>query len=57
MNCDNSCCIYCEKVGCIREEITPDVTGSCRECIYAPVEEAVLSEARQRLLTAYKERG
>ena len=53
MKCENCFCVYWKQNTCILAEISLDIKGCCRECVYINVEEKALLEARARLLAAW----
>lgn len=55
MQCDNYFCIYWSKQGCILSNISLDIQGNCRECIYIDINEELLNSERQKSLRRYNE--
>lgn len=50
MQCENYFRIYWSKQGCILPNISLDIQGSCRECIYININEQSLQSERQKIL-------
>ena len=54
MKCENLFCIYWEKNGCMLEEISLDIQGTCQDCIYVTLEDALLEKERKNALLRYE---
>lgn len=50
MECENEFCIYWKKNQCILDEISLDILGCCRNCIYVAIEEETMQRERDKLL-------
>ena len=53
MNRENKFCIYWHADKCLLKNISLNDLGICRECISLEIPEAVMEEARQKLLRQY----
>lgn len=47
MMCDNEFCIYWHKTGCVLENISLDIQGAYKDCIYISIDNNVLKEKRK----------
>ena len=47
MQCDNEFCVYWAEKGCILREITLDIQGKCKNCLYIPFSKQELEQKRQ----------
>lgn len=54
MKCENYFCIYQADGVCTLDEVNLDITGSCTECIYIELDDSVLTESKQKLLSAFR---
>lgn len=54
ISCENCFCIYWKADACTFDEISLDVQGSCRDCIYVDLPEEQLQRARAALLERYE---
>ena len=50
MKCENYFCIYESKGSCILKEISLDVTGTCNDCIYPPINRELLNKEKRSLI-------
>lgn len=48
MQCENQFCLYWAAEGCALEEISLDVQGCCRQCIYLNLPPLFLERERQK---------
>ena len=48
MCCENRFCIYWEEHKCLLGEVTLDLQGCCRECVYVDISLDALAEERAR---------
>lgn len=48
--CANEFCAFWNKGKCIRDKISLDVQGCCRECFYVYLPEEELKKAREKIL-------
>ncbi len=55
MRCDNIFCIYWVKNNCGLDDISLDIQGNCKDCIYVNIEDEVLENYRQKLLRKFAE--
>lgn len=53
--CENCFCIYCEDNYCILKNISLNIQGSCKECIYIPILEKECDLLKKRLRKIYLE--
>ena len=51
MQCENTFCIYWENEQCILREISLDILGCCKNCIYVNIDDNILQAARKTLLS------
>ena len=54
MKCDNVFCIYWSIGRCSIDEISLDIRGSCRDCIYVDIEDEYLRKRRDNILKRYQ---
>ncbi len=54
MKCENYLCIYQADGICTLDEVQLDITGSCMECVYIELDDSVLTESKQKLLSAFQ---
>lgn len=55
MHCENIFCIYWSEQLCSLDEITLDIQGNCKECIYVEINESLLQKQRNKILKKYED--
>lgn len=56
MKCENCFCVYQHNGECILATISVDISGMCTKCIYADIDQEILSQAKINFLDNYKNR-
>ena len=54
MQCENIFCIYFENDACILNEISLDIQGNCRDCIYIDLDDKTLKAEREKILKRFE---
>ena len=55
MVCENLFCIYQQEGECLLQEIQPDCTGVCTNCIYPILNEDYLNQEKLKLLQKHQQ--
>ncbi len=55
MNCENYFCIYWSEDNCLLDEISLDVMGICKSCIYLNIDKIILEAYRKDTLDKIEE--
>jgi hypothetical protein len=54
MQCENVFCAYWQNYICRLEQITLDIQGKCRECVYVEPDAKLLNRERNKILKRYE---
>lgn len=57
MKCENEYCVYWKNNRCILDEISLDILGACKCCIYVDIDNDVLEQYRKKQLDRYDKQG
>lgn len=50
VQCENFLCVYNDKNKCTLKNISLDITGTCRECIYPEIPREILDKLKKTTL-------
>lgn len=54
MECENIFCIYYSNNNCLLEQISLDIQGNCKCCIYVDIDSKDLEQHRNQMLNKLK---